>query len=287
MKQSNMLRDLLQQPEIIVAAGCYECVSARLVERAGFRAAYLTGYGTSAALLGKPDYGYINLVEMTTHGKHVAQSISIPLISDADTGYGNVLNTIRTVQEFERNGVAAIHIEDQTFPKRCGHMEGKQVISVQEHMMKIKAAAEARTSMLIIARTDARAMLGLEEAIERGLAYREAGADIIFVDAPQSVEEVQRIGEKIKAPLLINMTEGGKTPPLSSRELQQLGYKIVIYPITAMLAGVKAMEMALQELREQGTTQGIRQHMRSFGELNEILGLQDAQALEERYRHGQ
>jgi len=287
MKQSNVLREMLRQPEIIVAAGCYECVSARLVERAGFRVAYLTGYGTSATLLGKPDYGYINMVEMTTHGKNVAQSITIPLISDADTGYGNVLNTIRTVQEFERNGVAAIHIEDQTFPKRCGHMEGKQVISTQEHIMKIKAAAEARTSMLIIARTDARAPLGLDEAIERGLAYKEAGADIIFVDAPQSVEEVQKIGEKVQAPLLINMTEGGKTPLLSNQELQQLGYKIVIYPITAMLAGVKAMEMALQELREMGTTQGIRQHMRSFAEMNEILGVPDAQTLEARYRHSQ
>lgn len=286
MKQATLLREMLRQPEIIVAAGCYECVSARLVERAGFRTAYLTGYGTSATLLGKPDYGYITMGEMVTHGKNIAAALSIPVISDADTGYGNVLNTIRTVQEFERAGVAAIHIEDQTFPKRCGHMEGKQVISMQEHTMKIKAAVEAREEMLIIARTDARAPLGLEAAIERGLAYREAGADIIFIDAPQSVEEIQVIAEKIKAPLLINMTEGGKTPPLSSTELQQMGYKIVIYPITAMLAGVKAMEMALRELREKGSTLGIRQQMRSFGELNEIIGLEEAQALEERYRHG-
>jgi methylisocitrate lyase len=285
MRQSTVLRELLGRPEILVAAGCYECVSARLVERAGFRVAYLTGYGTSATLLGKPDYGYINQVEMVTHGRNVANSIAIPLISDADTAYGNVLNTIRTVQEFERAGVAAIHIEDQTFPKRCGHMEGKQVISTKEHAMKIRAAVEAREDMLIIARTDARAPLGLDEAIERGLAYREAGADIIFVDAPQSEREMQAIGERIKAPLLINMTEGGKTPQLSSAELQQMGYRIVIYPITAMLAGVRAMEMALRELREKGTTQGIRQHMRTFGELNEIIGLKGAQDLEERYRH--
>ena len=255
MRASTRLRELLKGSHIVVAPGAYDGFSARLVEAAGFKAAYMTGAGTAASHLGQPDLGLTTLTEMATHAAHLAGCLSIPLIADADTGYGNVLNVVRTVREYERAGVAGLHIEDQVAPKKCGHIAGKQVIPTDEFCDKIRAASEYRTDpdLLIIARTDARAVTGLDDAIERGNRYAEAGADVIFVEAPQGMDEVQRIAREVKAPLLANMVPGGKTPAVKFSDLQRLGFRIVIYPAVCMGAAVAAIERALARLRERET----------------------------------
>src|SRR3990170_1895050 len=255
MRASTRLRELLKGPDIIVAPGAYDGFSARLVEAAGFKAAYMTGAGTAASHLGQPDLGLTTLTEMATHAAHLAGCLSIPLIADADTGYGNVLNVVRTVREYERAGVAGLHIEDQVAPKKCGHIAGKQVIPTDEFCDKIRAASEYRTDpdLLIIARTDARAVTGLDDAIDRGNRYAEAGADVIFVEAPQGMDEVQRIAREVKAPLLANMVPGGKTPAVKFSELERLGFRIVIYPAVCMGAAVAAIERSLARLRERET----------------------------------
>ncbi|HEX2174231.1 MAG TPA: isocitrate lyase/PEP mutase family protein, partial [Dehalococcoidia bacterium] len=202
MRATTKLRQLLNEPGIVVAPGAYEGISARLIEAHGFRALYLTGAGTAATVLGQPDLGLTTLTEMAAHAAHVASAVSLPVIADADTGYGNALNVVRTVRDYERAGVAALHLEDQVFPKKCGHIAGKAVIPAKEFAQKIRAASEYRTDpdFVIIARTDARAVNGLDDAIERGNLYHEAGADVIFVEAPLSREEIERIAEEVRAP---------------------------------------------------------------------------------------
>jgi len=246
---------MLNEPGIIVAPGAYDGISARLIERHGFKAVYMTGAGTAASALGQADLGLTTLTEMATHAAHIASCISLPLIADADTGYGNPLNVIRTVREYERAGVAALHLEDQEFPKKCGHIAGKAVIPMREFAEKIRAAAENRTDpdFVIIARTDARAVNGIDDAIERGLRYREAGADVIFVEAPTSREEIERVAREIKAPLLSNQVPGGKTPGLTVTELEKLGYKMVIFPVVSLMSATLAIESALTKLKERGT----------------------------------
>jgi len=255
MRTTTKLRQMLKEPGIIVAPGAYEGLSARLIEAQGFHAVYMTGGGTAASQIGQPDLGLTTLTEMATHARHIASAVSLPVIADADTGYGNVLNVVRTVREYERAGVAALHIEDQVFPKRCGHIGGKQVIPAKEFSEKIRAAAEYRTDpdFVIIARTDARAVHGLDDAIERGNLYHAAGADVIFVEAPVDEGEIQRVAREVKAPLLVNMAAGSKTPPVKTSELQRLGFKIVIYPAVCMFAAVPAMEQALIRLKERET----------------------------------
>jgi carboxyvinyl-carboxyphosphonate phosphorylmutase len=246
---------MLQEPGIIVAPGAYDGLSARLIERAGFRVVYMTGAGTAASALGQPDVGLTTLTEMTTQAAHIASCVSLPVIADADTGYGNALNVIRTVREYERAGVAAIHLEDQVFPKKCGHISGKAVIPMKEFAEKIRAASENRTDpdFVLIARTDARAVNGIEDAIERGLCYREAGADVIFVEAPTSREEIERVAKEIKAPLLSNQVPGGKTPALKAPELEKLGYKIAIFPVVSLMEATLAIENALARLKTEQT----------------------------------
>jgi carboxyvinyl-carboxyphosphonate phosphorylmutase len=255
MRATTQLRRMLNEPGIIVAPGAYDGISARLIERHGFKAVYMTGAGTAASALGQADLGLTTLTEMATHAAHIASCISLPLIADADTGYGNPLNVIRTVREYERAGVAALHLEDQVFPKKCGHIAGKAVIPMREFAEKIRAAAENRTDpdFVIIARTDARAVNGIDDAIERGLRYREAGADVIFVEAPTSREEIERVAREIKAPLLSNQVPGGKTPGLTVTELEKLGYKIVIFPVVSLMSATLAIESALTKLKERGT----------------------------------
>lgn len=255
MRATTTLRRMLNEPGIIVAPGAYDGISARLIERHGFKAVYMTGAGTAASALGQADLGLTTLTEMATHAAHIAGCISLPLIADADTGYGNPLNVIRTVREYERAGVAALHLEDQVFPKKCGHIAGKAVIPMKEFAEKIRAAAENRTDpdFVIIARTDARAINGLDDAIERGLRYREAGADVIFVEAPTSREEIERVAREIKAPLLSNQVPGGKTPGLTVTELEKLGYKMVIFPVVSLMSATLAIEAALTKLKEHGT----------------------------------
>ena len=255
MRATTRLRQMLAEPGIIVAPGAYDGFSARLIEAAGFKAVYMTGAGTAASHLGQPDLGLATLTEMATHAGHLASCISLPLIADADTGYGNALNVVRTVREYEKAGVAGCHIEDQVAPKKCGHIAGKQVVEAKEFADKIRAAVEYRTDpdFVVIARTDARAVTGLDDAIARANLYREAGADLIFFEAPQSVEEIQRVAREVKAPLLANMVQGGRTPGMSVAQLEDLGFKMVIFPGVCMRAAVPAIENALESLKRTGT----------------------------------
>jgi carboxyvinyl-carboxyphosphonate phosphorylmutase len=255
MRVTSRLRHMLEAPGIIVAPGAYDGFSARLIEAAGFQAVYMTGAGTAASHLGQPDLGLATLTEMAAHAGHLASCVSLPLIADADTGYGNVLNVVRTVGEYERAGAAGLHLEDQVAPKKCGHIAGKQVVPAKEFADKIRAAAEYRTDpdFVIIARTDARAVTSLDDAIERANLYAEAGADVIFVEAPQTEDEIHRVAREVKAPLLANMVQGGRTPALKAVELEQLGFKIVIFPAVCMAAAVTAIEGALARLKESGT----------------------------------
>jgi carboxyvinyl-carboxyphosphonate phosphorylmutase len=258
MRTTTRLRRMLQDPGIIVAPGAYDGISARLIEAAGYRAVYMTGAGTAASHLGQPDLGLTTLTEMASHAAHLTAALTVPLIADADTGYGNVLNVVRTVREYERAGVAGLHLEDQVAPKKCGHIAGKQVIPAREFADKIRAASEYRTDpdLVIIARTDARAVTSLDDAIERGNRYAEAGADVIFVEAPQTEGEIERIAREVKAPLLANMVQGGKTPPVKVSELERLGFKIAIFPGVCMRAAVVAIDRALGQLRERETDWG-------------------------------
>jgi 2,3-dimethylmalate lyase len=255
MRASTKLRTMLAEPGIIVAPGAYDGFSARLIEAAGFKAVYMTGAGTAASHLGQPDLGLATLTEMATHASHLASCVSLPVIADADTGYGNALNVVRTVREYEKAGVAGLHLEDQVAPKKCGHIAGKQVLEAKEFADKIRAAVEYKTDpdLVIIARTDARAVTGLDDAIARANLYREAGADVIFFEAPQSLDEIRRVAREVKAPLLANMVQGGRTPGMTVSELEQLGFKIVIFPGVCMRAAVPAIEGALDRLKQTGT----------------------------------
>jgi carboxyvinyl-carboxyphosphonate phosphorylmutase len=285
MRTTTRLRALLREPGIVVAPGAYDGFSARLIEAAGFKAAYMTGAGTAASHLGQPDLGLTTLTEMATHAQHLASCISLPLIADADTGYGNALNVVRTVREYERAGVAGLHIEDQVAPKKCGHIAGKQIIPAKEFAEKVRAASEYRTDpdFVIIARTDARAVTGLDDAIARANLYVEAGADMIFLEAPESEDELARAAREVKAPLLANMVAGGKTPTVKIAELERLGYKLVIFPGLCMAAAVTAMERALQRLNETGTDRPDGGPVLSPMDIFKRVGFDWWHAIEERF----
>ena len=280
------LRELLAGPDPILAPGVFDGLGARLVEEAGFPAVYMTGFGTAAALLGRPDVGLLTMSEMVENAARIAAACELPVIADADTGYGNALNVIRTVQEYERAGVAAIHIEDQVAPKKCGHMEGKQVIPLSEMEAKIRAAVAARRSpdFVIIARTDARAVEGMESAIERARRYREAGADVLFVEAAQSEDEIAAVARALgDVPLLFNWAEGGKTPPVDYDTLAALGFKIVIFPITTLLGTTAWIRAALAEIRKAGTPLPILDELPRFGDFLDFIGLPEIRDLEQRF----
>jgi len=284
--KAKRLRELLKQPGIIRAPGAYDAWSARLVEASGFPSAYMTGYGASASVIGQPDIGLMTMAEMATHAKNIAAAINIPLIADGDNGYGGTLNVMRTVQEYERAGIAAIQLEDQVFPKRCGHMEGKQIIPKEDMVSKVKAAVYARQSedFVIIARTDARAVNGLDDAIDRALAYADAGADVVFVEAPQSVDEMKQVASVVRKPLFANMVEKGKTPFLTAGELEELGYKIVIYPVSTLYAATKAAYKVLQCLKKDDTTMNCLQEMVAFSQFNELIGVEKVRDLEKTFK---
>jgi carboxyvinyl-carboxyphosphonate phosphorylmutase len=279
--KAKKLRELLRRPGIIRAPGAYDAWSAKLAEMAGFPAVYLTGYGVSASLLGKPDIGLVTMTEIVSQAKNMAAAVDVPLIADADNGYGGVLNVVRAVQEFERAGCAGIQLEDQVFPKRCGHMEGKELILKDEMTAKIRAAIHARRNKdtVIIARTDARAVNGFDDAAARAQAYSDAGADVIFFEAPESVEEMKNIARLIKTPLLVNMVEKGKTPFLTGKELEALGYKIVIYPASTLYAATRALTDMLAALKRDDTT-STYSSMVGFAEFNDLIGLQKFRDLE-------
>ncbi len=280
-----ILRRLLEGPEILIAPGAHNAFTARMIEQTGFKAVYMTGSGAAMDLLGMPDLGFLTMSEMVIHAANLVQATNLPVIADADTGYGNALNVLRTVREYERAGVAALHIEDQVAPKRCGHFSGKEVIRREEMIGKIEAALDARRNpdLVIIARTDARAVLGLEEAIERGIAYAHAGADMIFVEAPESFEEMRLIAGSIPAPVMANLTEGGRTPLADSRELQEMGYKMVIYPRSAAGAAARAIQELLEALKRDGTTKNFLDRIVSFEGRNQITGMHAYEELEKKY----
>jgi 2-methylisocitrate lyase-like PEP mutase family enzyme len=280
------LRALLESGQTVVAPGAFDPLAARLVEEAGFPAVYMTGFGTSAALIGRPDVGLLTMTEMAASAGRIADCVDIPVIADADTGYGNPLNVIRTVGAYEAAGVAGIHIEDQVAPKKCGHMEGKLVIGAQEMAAKIRAAVEARAQpeFVIIARTDARAVEGLEQALERARLYREAGADALFIEALVSEAEVEEAARAFPGvPLLFNWAEGGKTPPVSLARLTELGYRIVIFPISTLLAATAAMRAILREIAVSGTPAAALADLPTFGEFVDFIGLPQVREAEQRY----
>jgi 2,3-dimethylmalate lyase len=280
------LRALLDSGQTIVAPGAFDPLSARLVEEAGFPAVYMTGFGTSAAFLGRPDVGLLTMTEMVGNAGRIAACVDVPVIADADTGYGNPLNVIRTVGAYEAAGVAGIHIEDQVAPKKCGHLEGKLVIPAEEMAAKVRAAVEARTQpeFVIIARTDARAVEGLERSLQRGRMYREAGADVLFIEALTSEAEAE---EAVRAfpgvPLLFNWAEGGKTPPISLDRVKELGYRIVIFPIGTLLAATGAMRRILHEIARAGTPAAAMQELPTFAEFVDFIGLPQVREAEQRY----
>jgi 2,3-dimethylmalate lyase len=280
------LRVLLQTERPVLAPGCYDALGARLIEEAGFSAVYMTGFGTAAGRLGRPDVGLLTMSEMVDNARRIVDAVQLPVIADADTGYGNAINVIRTVKEFERAGVAAIHLEDQVMPKKCGHMEGKQVIPGREMVEKVRAAVDARRSagFLVIARTDAAAVEGLDAAIARGHAYREAGADVLFVEAPRSDQEIAAVAAAFPdVPLLFNYAEGGKTPPIEMDRLRELGYALVIFPISTLLAATAAMRRVLARIREDGTPTMALDELPRFQEFLEFIGLAEIRELERRY----
>jgi 2-methylisocitrate lyase-like PEP mutase family enzyme len=271
MAKHTKLRQMLRRPEIVVAPGAYDSLTARLVEQAGFPAVYMTGAGTAAAL-GFPDYGLVTMSEMVDNAARLARAVEVPLIADADTGYGNELNVIRTVREFESRGVAAIHIEDQVSPKRCGHLDGKEVVPREEFVSKIRAAVAARRSadFVIIARTDARAVVGFQEAIERANLALAAGADMAFVEAAQTVEEVAAVPRLVNGPCLLNVVAGGKTPAVRMGEAQAMGYRLAIFPALLFKAVVEVCDEALAtvkatQLSPAGRDVKIHELFRRFG----------------------
>lgn len=283
------LRALLGRPEPLVAPGATSALLAKLIRDAGFEAVYMTGAGVSWSFLGEPDIGLTTLGESAAMCESLALAGDpLPVIADADTGFGGVLNVQRTVRLFEARGAGAVQIEDQVFPKRCGHFDGKEVVAMPEMLARLRAALEARRETLVIARTDARTVLGLDEAIERGRAFAEAGADAVFVESPLSVDELERIGRELgpRVPLVANMVEGGKTPQLSARELYDLGFRIVIFPGLLTRITVKAVRDALGVLRAEGDSRPLLDRAVGFQELSGIVGLPERDALARRLELG-
>ena len=284
MTNTERLRRLIKDPGIVVLPGAHDVLSAKLIEQAGFPVVFTSGFGLSASALGMPDLGLLTMTETLDRVRRIVSAVSVPVVADMDTGYGNPVNVVRTVQECVALGAAGIILEDQLWPKKCGHMEGKVVIPLEEQVEKLRAAVYARgdSGLVIIGRTDARGPHGLEEAIRRGRAYSEAGADIIFVEAPQSVEELKAIAASFDVPLFANMIEGGKTPFLSAQELEGLGYKMVVYPLSCLFAATRAIQNLARHLRDTGSTSGYEATV-SFSQFEEVIGVQRYREIEARF----
>lgn len=270
----------------LVIPGVYDAIGAKIVEKIGFEAMFQTGYGTSATLLGMPDYGFIGSTETIDNARRICHAVSVPVIVDADTGYGNALSVNKLVSELETAGASGIFLEDQKWPKRCGHMKGKEVIPKDEYAEKLQAALDARSDkdFIIVARTDARATEGLDKAIERGLFYKKIGADVIFIEAPKTIHEMQKIGNSINAPLVANMIEGGATPIISKSKLHNMGFKIILYPLSVLFSNTFATFQTLKELKSFGITKKSKKKMVNFDQFNEIVELSKYTKLEKRYK---
>lgn len=281
------LRERLRGQEILVLPGVYDALTAKIAESVGFQGLVMGGYGIAASRLGEPDVGYLSMNEMADALRGITRAVNLPVFADADTGYGNSLSVMRTMREYENAGAAAVLFEDQLWPKRCGHMAGKQVIDKTEHAAKIRAAADARQdeNTLLIARTDARAVYGLTEAIERGKLYLDSGAEALFIEAPQSREEMEKICKAFPDTVLIaNMIEGGKTPSLTAKELENIGFKIVFWPCSSVYTVTKAFREVMQTLHLTGSTEAAADKMLSFTEFNEFIGLDKYNELDKKYK---
>src|SRR5574341_70314 len=286
MTTTTRIHALLEKERTLLFPGVYDALSAKLVERAGFPLTFISGYSVAASHLGLPDFGYLTQTEIVAVTRRVCASVGIPIIIDADTGYGNALNVIRTVNELIEVGAAGMFLEDQIWPKRCGHMKGKRVIPIEEHVQKIRAAVDARRNrdFFIVARTDARQVTGLNDAIRRCRRYREAGADALFVEGPRSVEELATIARELPPPLVANMLEGGVTPLLTKEELESLGFQLIVCPLTALYASAKAMQEIFGLLKTAGTTRAAMDRLLPFQQFHDIIDLDGYYALDERYR---
>ena len=277
-------RALLNEQEIVLAVGAYDAQSARLVEQAGGDLVYASGSGISASVHGGPDLGLTTMTEMVDRVRGMASAADVPVFSDADTGYGGALNVRRTVREYERAGVAAVHIEDQTFPKRCGHFEGKGVVDREEMLARIRAATDAADDLVVCARTDAAATEGLDAAIDRARVCAEAGAEMLFVEAPETRADLERVGEALgEYPLVANLTAGGKTPVIPAAELAEMGFSVALYPSAAQKATIRILRRVYREILNEGTSEGILDEIATWAERNEVTGLAEFEALEEQY----
>lgn len=287
MKPTTRLRERITDEEIIPAMGAYDALSANLVEQAGGEVVYMSGSSVSTSVHGYPDVGLTTLTEMVNRARQMANAVDVPVFCDADTGYGNPINVVRTVEEFESAGVAGIHLEDQTFPKKCGHFDDKSIIPTTEMVQKIRAAVNSREDedFLVIARTDARAVHGFDDAVERSYEYLDAGADVLFFEAPRSEEELRRIGEKFgdDVPLVANMTKGGKTPLFTADEFEEFGFDIVLYPATGFKAAAYALKTVYSEIAETGTQRDVMDLLVGWEERNDITGLEEILELERQY----
>ena len=280
------LSSMIKSKKPLVIPGVYDAIGAKIAENVGFDAMFQTGYGTSATLFGMPDYGFIGATETVDNARRISNAISVPLIVDSDTGYGNALSVWKLVKELEAAGAAGIFLEDQKWPKRCGHMQGKDVISQEEYTEKLGAAIDARENkdFIIVARTDSRATEGLDKAIERGLENKKTGADAVFIEAPKSLGEMKRIGKEIKAPLVANMIEGGATPINSAETLSKIGFNIILYPLSVLFANAFATMNILKELKNTGTTSRYKQKVVNFDQFNNLVELDKFKKMETKYK---
>ena len=280
------LSRMIKSKKPLVIPGVYDAIGAKIAEKVGFDAMFQTGYGTSATLFGMPDYGFIGATETVDNARRISNAISVPLIVDSDTGYGNALSVWKLVKELESAGAAGIFLEDQKWPKRCGHMQGKEVISQEEYTEKLGAAIDARENkdFIIVARTDSRAIEGLEAAIERGIQNKKTGADAVFIEAPRSLDEMKKIGKEIKSPLVANMIEGGATPMNSAQTLNKIGFNIILYPLSVLFANTFATMNILQELKNTGTTAKYKQKVVNFDQFNNLVELDKYKKMETRYK---
>ena len=287
MDKAKLIRDALAHHGQLIMPGVYDALSAKIAARAGFEVVFITGYSLSATLLGEPDFGVLTQTEVVGAAQRICSVIDTPVIVDADTGYGNAINVIRTVEDLLRAGAAGMFLEDQIWPKRCGHMKGKQVIALDEQLKKLSAAVEAKAGrdFFIVARTDARQALGLPEAIKRGKAFKDAGADAVFIEAPETKQEMAEIARQVPGPLVANMLERGVTPLMAPKELKELGFDLIVWPLAPLYSAAKSLADVYTTLRRDGSTIAILDRLMPFDEFNQIVGLEEKYALDEKYRN--
>ena len=286
MGKAQLIRQALARHGQLIMPGVYDALSAKIAARSGFEVIFITGYSLSATLLGEPDFGLLTQTEVVDAAQRICSVVKTPVIVDADTGYGNAINVMRTVQDLIRAGAAGMFLEDQVWPKRCGHMKGKQVIPLDEHIKKLTAAVEAKedSDFFIVARTDSRQALGLDEAIKRGIAFKQAGADAVFIEAPESKEEMKEISRQVPGPLVANMLERGVTPLMGPKELKELGFELVVWPLAPLYSVAKSLTEVYTTLRRDGSTLAILDRLMPFDDFNDIVGLNEKYQLDAKYK---